>query len=58
MSSPRESGTLPPMTMSQVSRRDRASSSFGLAKYQNNNAPMVFWLDEIAIDAQRIGCAN
>jgi hypothetical protein len=32
--------------------------NFGLAKYQTTNAPMVFWIDEIALDAQRIGCAR
>ncbi len=32
--------------------------SFGLAKYQATNADLVFWIDEIALDTQRIGCAN
>ena len=32
--------------------------SFGLAKYQNTTADLVFWIDEIALDTQRIGCAN
>jgi hypothetical protein len=34
------------------------SLSFGLAKYQNTDAPLVFWIDEIALDTQRIGCGN
>lgn len=34
------------------------SLSFGLAKYQSTNTDLVFWIDEIAVDAQRIGCAN
>ena len=32
--------------------------SFGLAKYQSTNADLVFWIDEIALDTRRIGCAN
>ena len=35
-----------------------SSMSFGLAKYQNTTADLVFWIDEIALDTQRIGCAN
>ena len=34
------------------------SLSFGLAKYQNTDADLVFWIDEIALDLQRIGCSN
>jgi hypothetical protein len=30
--------------------------SFGLAKYQNTDNPLVFWLDEIALNPARIGC--
>ncbi len=32
--------------------------NFGLAKYQTTTADLVFWIDEIALDTQRIGCAN
>ncbi len=35
-----------------------SSMSFGLAKYQSTTADLVFWIDEIALDTQRIGCAN
>jgi hypothetical protein len=35
-----------------------STMSFGLAKYQTTNADLVFWIDEIALDTQRIGCAN
>jgi len=34
------------------------SLSFGLAKYQDTTAPLTFWIDEIALDTQRITCAN
>jgi hypothetical protein len=34
------------------------SLSFGLAKYQNTDNPLVFWIDEIALDTQRIGCGR
>jgi hypothetical protein len=49
-------GTLPNGSSPQIPVF--ASLNFGLAKYQATNGPMVFWIDEIAIDAQRIGCAN
>jgi hypothetical protein len=32
--------------------------NFGLAKYQTTTTELDFWLDEIALDTQRIGCAN
>ena len=35
-----------------------SSLSFGLAKYQNTDAPLVFWIDEIAVDTSRIGCGG
>jgi hypothetical protein len=35
-----------------------STMSFGLAKYQSTTADLVFWIDEIALDTQRIGCAN
>jgi len=35
-----------------------STMSFGLAKYQNTTADLVFWIDEIALDTQRISCAN
>jgi hypothetical protein len=34
------------------------SLSFGAAKYQNTDMPLTFWIDEIALDKQRIGCGN
>jgi hypothetical protein len=35
-----------------------SSLSFGVAKYQSTDAPLTFWIDEIALDKQRIGCGN
>jgi hypothetical protein len=34
------------------------SLSFGWAEYQGTPKPFEVWIDEIAIDAQPIGCAN
>jgi hypothetical protein len=35
------------------------SLNFGIAEYQGtNNTPLVFWIDEIALDTQRIGCGG
>ena len=34
------------------------SLNFGLAKYQTTDAALIFWIDEIAIDANRIGCGS
>jgi len=48
--------TLPNGTALQVPTF--STMSFGLAKYQTTNADLVFWIDEIALDTQRIGCAN
>ena len=48
--------TLPNGTALQVPTF--STLSFGLAKYQTTNADLVFWIDEIALDTQRIGCAN
>jgi hypothetical protein len=48
--------TLPNGTALQVPTF--SSLSFGLAKYQSTDADLVFWIDEIALDTQRIGCSN
>jgi hypothetical protein len=34
------------------------SLNFGLAKYQTTDAALTFWIDEIAVDVNRIGCGN
>jgi hypothetical protein len=35
------------------------SLNFGIAEYQGtNNTPLVFWIDEIALDTARIGCGG
>jgi hypothetical protein len=48
--------TLPSGTALQIPTF--SSLSFGLAKYQSTTADLVFWIDEIALDTARIGCAN
>jgi hypothetical protein len=48
--------TLPNGTALQVPTF--TSLNFGLAKYQNTTTDLAFWIDEIALDTQRIGCAN
>jgi len=49
-------GTLPNGTALQVPTF--STLSFGLAKYQSTTADLVFWIDEIALDTQRIGCGG